>query len=92
MKDQNIPHGETIDSITISRLVEGPSRQVTTWKAYDINGYVFYTHTNDSKYVNQNNDIRIEALYGVGRKIQYFGIIVEIWELDYGRDIMVALF
>jgi hypothetical protein len=26
LKDQNIPLGETIDSITISRLAEGPSR------------------------------------------------------------------
>jgi hypothetical protein len=28
----------------------------------------------------------------VGQKIQYFGIIEDIWELDYGRDIKVALF
>ena len=76
--DQNIPPRETIDSITISRLVEGPSRQVTTWKAYDINGYMYYTHAKDSKYVNQNNGVRIEALDRVGRKIQYFGIIEEI--------------
>ena len=46
----------------------------------------------DSKYVNQNSGVRIEALDGLGRKIQYFGIIEEIWELDYGRDITVALF
>ena len=42
--------------------------------------------------MNQNNGVRIEALDGLGRKIQYFGIIEEIWELDYGRDITVALF
>ena len=30
LKDQNIPHRKTIDSITISRLTEGPSRQVTS--------------------------------------------------------------
>ena len=42
--------------------------------------------------MNQNNGVRIEALDGVGQKIQYFGIIEEIWELDYGRDITVALF
>ena len=50
------------------------------------------TTAKDSKYVNQNSGVRIEALDGLGRKIQYFGIIEEIWELDYGRDIMVALF
>ena len=42
--------------------------------------------------MNQNSGVRIEALNGLGQKIQYFGIIEEIWELDYGRDIMVALF
>jgi hypothetical protein len=36
--------------------------------------------------------VRIEALDGVGRKIQYFGIIKDIWELNYGRDIKVVLF
>ena len=30
LKDKNIPSGETIDSITISKLAEGPSRQVTS--------------------------------------------------------------
>jgi hypothetical protein len=30
LKDQNILPGETIDSTTISRLAEGPSRQVTS--------------------------------------------------------------
>ena len=60
---------------------------MTSWKAYDINGYTYYTHAKDSKCVNQNNGVRIEVLDEVGRKIQYFGIIEEIWEDDYGRDI-----
>jgi hypothetical protein len=42
--------------------------------------------------VNQNSGIRIEALDGVERKIQFFCIIEEIWELDYEKDITVALF
>jgi hypothetical protein len=66
LKDQNIPLGETIDDITISRLAKGPSRQVTTWQAYDINGYTYYTHAKDSTCVNQNNDVRIEALDRLG--------------------------
>ena len=49
-------------------------------------------NTRGVTYVNQNSGVRIEALDGLGRKIQYFGIIEEIWELDYGRDITVALF
>ena len=42
--------------------------------------------------MNQTSDVRIEALDEVGRKIQFFGIIEDIWELDYGMNIMVALF
>ena len=66
LKDQNIPPKETIDSITISRLAEEPSRQVTSWNAYDINGYMYYTHAKDSKYVNHNSGVRIEALNRLG--------------------------
>jgi hypothetical protein len=32
------------------------------------------------------------ALDGLGRKAEFFGIIEDIWELDYERDIKVALF
>jgi hypothetical protein len=92
LKDQNIQPGETTDSITISSLAQGPSRQVTTWNSYDINGYTYYTHAKDSKCVNQNSGVRIEALDGLGRKVQYFGIIEDIWEIEYGKGITVALF
>jgi hypothetical protein len=91
LKDQNIPTRETTDDIIISRLAARPSTQVTSWKAYEINGYTYYTHANDSTCVNQNS-FQIEALNGVGRKIQFFGIIEDIWELNYGMNIMVALF
>jgi hypothetical protein len=66
LKDQNIQPRETIDSITISWLAVGPSKQVTSWNAYDINGYTYYTNTKDRKSVNQNSGVRIEALDGVG--------------------------
>jgi hypothetical protein len=92
LKDKNIPPGETLDSITIGRLAAGPSRQVTSWNAYEINGYTYYTHTKDSKCVNQNSGVRTVALDGVGQKAEFFGIIEDIWKLDYGRDIKVALF
>jgi hypothetical protein len=87
LKDQNLLNGETTDDITISRLAKGPSRQVTSWQAYEINGYTYYTHTKDSTCVNQNSDVQIEALDGLGQKIPFFGIIDGIWELDYGRII-----
>ena len=46
----------------------------------------------DSKYVNQNSGVRIEALDGLGQKIPFFGINDDIWELDYGMSIQIALF
>jgi hypothetical protein len=66
LKDQDIPPRESEDSITISKLARGPSKQVTSWNAYDINGYTYYTHTKDSKSVNQNNDVRVDAIDGHG--------------------------
>jgi hypothetical protein len=88
LRDHNILPGESEDSIAISRMARGPSRQVTSWNAYDINGYTYYTHTKRCKSVNQNNGVRYED----GRKVPFFGIIEDIWEFDYGKDLKVALF
>jgi len=49
--------------------------------------------TKDSKCVNQNSGVRAVAIGAGGRKIDYFGIIEDIWELDYGTEALnVALF
>jgi hypothetical protein len=69
LKDKNIQLGETLDSITISKLAAGPSRQVTSWSSYEINGYTFYTHTKDSKSVNQNSGVRVVAIDARGQKV-----------------------
>jgi hypothetical protein len=66
---------------------------VTSWNSYEINGYTYYTHTKGSKCVNQNSSVRVVAIDGEGQKTDYFGIIEDIWELDYEReDLNVALF
>jgi hypothetical protein len=65
---------------------------VTSWNAYDINGYTYYTHTKDSKSVNQNSGVRVDAVDGHGQKVPFFGIIEDIWELDYGRNLKVVVF
>jgi len=90
LKDQNIQPGETIDSITISKLEAGPSRQVTSWSSYEINGYTYYTLF---RRVNQNSGVRAVAIGAGAQKIDYFGIIEDILELDYGTEALnVALF
>jgi hypothetical protein len=92
LRDHNIQPGESEDSITVSMMARGPSRQVTSWNAYDINGYTYYTHIKDCKNVNQNSGVQYEVEDERGRKVPFFGIIEDIWELDYGRDQKVALF
>ena len=59
--DKNIPDGETIEQRTMNMLASGPLIMVTSWQAYDINSYTFYTKAKDKKSVAQNSGIRIEV-------------------------------
>ena len=54
------------------------------YQGYEINGYMFYTRAQDEKSTNQNSSVRIDAIGHDGNKDSYFGVIEEIWELDYG--------
>jgi hypothetical protein len=56
----------------------------------DINGYTFYTMTQDKKSVYQNNGVRVWAVIDDSHNddddtetYTYYGQIEEIWELDY---------
>jgi hypothetical protein len=42
----------------MKNLASGPSCFVTSWQAYDINGYTFYTKSKDMKSVAQNSGVR----------------------------------
>jgi hypothetical protein len=65
----------------------------------DINGYTFYTMTQDKKSVYQNSGIRVRAVVDDSHDDDdddtetdtYYGQIEEIWELDY-VGLKVALF
>ena len=74
-----------IDDALLEMLANGPSTTIHTYKAYDINGYIFYTRAQDNKSTNQNSDIRIDAYDRGGNTETYYGFIVEIWELQYGE-------
>jgi hypothetical protein len=52
---------------------------LTSWQAYDINGYTYYTKEKDKKSVIQNSGIRIEAIDPQGLKTTYYGYIHDIW-------------
>lgn len=67
----------------VRRLARGPSWDVDTWQGYDINGYTFYTLTQDDKSTVQNSGVRIDAYQDQAGSDTYYGRIEKIWELNY---------
>jgi hypothetical protein len=85
--------GNSIDDTMLTRLAASPSSYVTSWQAYEINGYTYYTKAKDNKSVAyQNSGVRIDAIDKSGNNISYYGFIEEIWELDYGENIRFPMF
>jgi len=74
-------------------LARGPNFEVITWSGYDINKFFFYTNTEDHKSTIQNSGVTLEAesMHFASSKdnnlvmatISYFGVIKEVWEVDY---------
>src|SRR3954469_9805360 len=62
-------------------LSHGPSPNLATFQAYDINGFIFYTEEKDKSYVYQNSGVTMVSSIG-NEKLRYYGRIEEIWELD----------
>jgi hypothetical protein len=86
--DKDIPIEET----TMKMLASHPSSCVTSWPAYDMNGYTYYTKEKDMKSVAQNSGIRIKAFDPLGEKTRYSGYIKDIWQLDYGARLQIPVF
>jgi hypothetical protein len=76
-------HRET-DSDELRMLSAGPSTTIVSFQGYDINGYTFYTRSQDNKSTNQNSGVCIDAYDSNGSMQTYYGFIEEIWVLDYG--------
>jgi hypothetical protein len=55
--DKGIPTEEMMKKV----LASLPSSWVTSWQAYDINGYTYYTKEKGRRSLAQNSSIRIEA-------------------------------
>jgi hypothetical protein len=71
------------EEMTMKILASRPSSCVTSWQAYDINGYTYYTKEKDRRSVAQNSGIRIQAFDLLGVKTTYYWCTQDIWELDY---------
>ena len=54
-------------------------------------GIHFTQELKTKKSTNQNSGVRIDAIGNDGNKDSYFGVIEEIWELEYG-PLMIPLF
>jgi hypothetical protein len=88
IQKQDIPN-DTLES----RLASGPSSQITTWQGYDINGYRFHMKEKDKKNAAHNCGVRYEGIdEATGKTKTYYGQIEEIWELDYGGDLVKPIF
>ena len=86
---QDIPHGDSDEA----RLAFGSSTQITTWQWYEINGYIFHTKEKDKKSTTQNSGVQYEGIDdSTGLTSTYFGQIEDIWELDYGGELQLAVF
>ncbi|XP_063949039.1 uncharacterized protein LOC108203290 [Daucus carota subsp. sativus] len=98
-----LQHSSSHSSVsnTVKWLAYGPDMPVRSYQAYDVNGYTFYTQCQDQKSTVQNSGVCVEAsstefdrgnsMTSRDIKKSYYGVIEEIWELDY-RDFKVALF
>ncbi|KAL3617164.1 hypothetical protein CASFOL_038911 [Castilleja foliolosa] len=86
-------HVKNDASERVRRLASGPNFDVLCWQGYDINGFCFYTKEQDDRSTMQNSGVTLEAegMHFSSSKDKnpllatssYFGIIDEIWEIDY---------
>jgi hypothetical protein len=58
-------------------------------QGYEINGYTFYMRAQEEKSSNQNSGAHIDAIGNDWKKDSYYGVIEEIWKLDYGRGVTI---
>ncbi|GKB84883.1 putative transposon, En/Spm-like protein [Tanacetum coccineum] len=76
-------------SETVRWISYGPCATVVKYDAYNINGYTFRTKCHDGK-VYQNSGVSVEAIdlhiskeVATTRQAFYYGVLQEIWVLDY---------
>ncbi|XP_076888439.1 uncharacterized protein LOC143538874 [Bidens hawaiensis] len=82
-----------VDKI-MEKLGQGPDFIVKSYQGYDINGYTYYTEKQDEKSATQNRGVTIIASTTEFDRMNgdtsiriaansYYGVIEEIWELNY---------
>nr|GEZ17327.1 hypothetical protein [Tanacetum cinerariifolium] len=71
-------------------------RRVLQYQGYDINGYTFYTKQQDDKSTVQNSRVTLIATTTDSSRMtivknSYYGVVDEIWELDYTSVVIPLL-
>ncbi|GJW40863.1 ulp1 protease family, C-terminal catalytic domain-containing protein [Tanacetum coccineum] len=71
-------------------------RRVHSDQGYDINGYTFYTEQQDDKSTVQNSGVTLIATTTDSSRMtiaknSYYGVVDEIWELDYTSVVIPLL-
>ncbi|GJT96483.1 hypothetical protein Tco_1092001 [Tanacetum coccineum] len=71
-------------------------RRVLQYQGYDINGYTFYTEQQDDKSTVQNSGVTLIATTTDSSRMSiakdsYYGVVDEIWELDYNSVVIPLL-
>ncbi|GJR11974.1 hypothetical protein Tco_0794626 [Tanacetum coccineum] len=90
-----------IDKI-VQKLGEVPKCVVRSYQGYEIIGFTFYTKEQDEKSTTQNSEVIVitstmefdrmtHDARSMIAKMSYYGVIQEIWELDY-HSITIPLF
>jgi len=95
---KDIIFGDDNASEMLRNLVDGPIRNVRTWKRYNIKKYLFYTKSKDCKSTVQNSGVSLKeesqhfAIVNDDNlrlaSMPYFGVIEEIWEFNYVKFIV----
>jgi len=85
---------------TLTWLANGLKFDVLCCSGYEVNGCLFYTKSRDDKSTMQNSGVTLQAesmqfstskdQNPVVGSMPYYGIIVEIWEVNYTKFIVLV--
>ena len=74
----NPPEEGSKDRLLIYALAHGPSTNLTTSQAYDINGYTFYTEEKDINSDDQNSGVTMEDMKDIMEGSKRYGSLTTL--------------
>ncbi|CAM8913860.1 unnamed protein product [Rhodiola kirilowii] len=93
LSNQGTSEEDESDDDLVKWLMAGPRPIVYMWRSFDINGFCFHTKYQYQRSVVQNSGVTLVAettnissardRNPISAPLNYFGVIEEIWELDY---------